>query len=635
MVKLISASLKVTIIGLVLAALPSVAQAPLDIRIALVIGNAAYQHVQPLDNSSNDARSMSLVLKRLGFTVIELVDGDKEAMDKSVEEMHSLIKGKQALAMLYYAGHGLQLNWRNFMVPVDAKLSAADDVPNQTVDVETVIKGFKDAQTRMNVIVLDACRDNPFSETNGVKGLAPLDAPSGTYIAFATAPGNVAEDGDKDSGNGLFTQYLLKELQRPSSIEGMFKRVRLQVRKKSDGRQVPWDSSSLEEDFSFNDGRRYTISEEDYEREIQLAKERNERLEREAEEAKRREDELKKQREEAALQLARTEEVKDETKRLKAEEQAKEVEKKIVLALDEERRKQLTLREAIELSRLEELQRIKDIALAKEQVEKEEQRKKLALQTAREQQFAEEKSDWDRIKDSKKADDFYAFLLKYPTGLIAPQANFALERLDQAQITVQENRDGVTPRVFLKNFRVGDQWKDIWYDGWKKTETRRSTGEVKRIEGDKVFAIIDNDNAKEWIFNQQGGVEQAVWAKGFPVIYDPPLLFHPGEALSVGKRWSNAFTYRNLGNQKTGFVSEEVKVLSYEDITVPAGTFKAYKVRFQGSDGPRRYVTDIWEVPDIPLPIRFEKRVYWDGKLVEWFYLEKESYFRGVEVAVK
>jgi hypothetical protein len=311
--------------------------------------------------------------------------------------------------------------------------------------------------------VLDACRDNPFSETNGSKGLAPLDAPPGTYIAFATAPGNVAEDGDKDSGNGLFTQYLLKELQRPSSIEGMFKRVRLQVRKKSEGRQVPWDSSSLEEDFSFNDGKKYTISEEDYQREIQLAKERNDRLEREADEAKRREDELKKQRDEAALQLAKTEKIKEEKRRLKAEEKAKEVEKEIALALDQERRKQLALREAIEQSRLEELQRIKDIALAKEQAEKEEQRKKLALQTAREQQFAEEKSDWDKIKDSKKADDFYAFLLKYPTGLIAPQANFALERLDQAKITVQENRDGVTQKVFLKNFRVGDHWKDIWY----------------------------------------------------------------------------------------------------------------------------------------------------------------------------
>ena len=243
--------IKTALVGVALASLSSVAQAPLDIRIALVIGNAAYKHIPELGNSGNDAKSMSVVLKKLGFKVFDVIDGSKAEMGKAIEQMQAQLKGQQAVAMLYYAGHGLQLDWHNYMVPVDAKLQQATDVPKQTVDIEQVIRVFKESGTRMNIIVLDACRDNPFSGTTGSKGLAQLDAPPGTYLAFATAPGNVAEDGDDASGNGLFTQYLLKELQRPAKIEDVFKRVRLQVRQKSQGRQIPWESTSLEEDFYF------------------------------------------------------------------------------------------------------------------------------------------------------------------------------------------------------------------------------------------------------------------------------------------------------------------------------------------------------------------------------------------------
>ena len=151
------------LIGCFFLTYSSIAQAPLDVRVALVIGNAAYVSIPALGNSTNDAKSMATILRKLGFQVVEVVDGNKAQMEKAVDDLQALLKGKQAVAMLYYAGHGLQLDWHNYMVPVDVKLTQASDVPKQTIDIEAVITSFKKATTRMNIIVLDACRDNPFA----------------------------------------------------------------------------------------------------------------------------------------------------------------------------------------------------------------------------------------------------------------------------------------------------------------------------------------------------------------------------------------------------------------------------------------------------------------------------------------
>ena len=156
-------ALRVVCTGLLLTGMASVAQAPLDVRVALVIGNAAYQKVPPLSNSVNDARAMSLVLRKLGFKVFDVIDGDRTSMAQAISRLQNDLKGQQAVAMLYYAGHGLQLDWRNYMVPIDADIDKAEDVPKQTVDIEQVIQTFKESKTRMNIIVLDACRDNPFA----------------------------------------------------------------------------------------------------------------------------------------------------------------------------------------------------------------------------------------------------------------------------------------------------------------------------------------------------------------------------------------------------------------------------------------------------------------------------------------
>ena len=260
--------LRLTAVASLLAAVSVSAQAPLDVRVALIIGNSAYAGNMALVNPANDAKAMADVLKRLGFTVIELRDGNKAQMSAAIVQVSNSLKGKQGVGMLYYAGHGLQLDWRNYMVPVDANLKTAADVQQQTIDLSSVVDIFKAAGNRMNIVVLDACRDNPFGgNTSSAKGLAQLDAPPSTFLAYATAPGNVAEDGDVKSGNGLYTQFLLQELKRPTAkIEDVFKRVRLNVRKQSNGRQIPWESTSLEDDFFFNDGVKHTIKPEDLER---------------------------------------------------------------------------------------------------------------------------------------------------------------------------------------------------------------------------------------------------------------------------------------------------------------------------------------------------------------------------------
>ncbi|MBC7649336.1 MAG: caspase family protein [Vitreoscilla sp.] len=254
-------ALRLVAISSALAVVSVSAQAPLDVRVALIIGNSAYPGNLALVNPANDAQAMADVLKRLGFNVIELRDGNKAQMSAAIAKVSDSLKGKQGVGMLYYAGHGLQLDWRNYMVPVDANLKTAADVIQQTIDLSNVIDIFKAAGNRMNIVVLDACRDNPFGgNTSSAKGLAQLDAPPSTFLAYATAPGNVAEDGDEKSTNGLYTQYLLQELKRPTAkIEDVFKRVRLNVRKQSNGRQIPWEATSLEDDFFFNDGAKYTI----------------------------------------------------------------------------------------------------------------------------------------------------------------------------------------------------------------------------------------------------------------------------------------------------------------------------------------------------------------------------------------
>jgi hypothetical protein len=232
---------------------PAQAQLRSGSRVALVVGNAAYPGGAALRNPGNDAQAMAAQLARLGFEVVSARDATRAAMREAIARAAGLLDGRRGTGLLYYAGHGLQVGQRNFMLPVADLPTKEADVTRLAVDVGEVVEAFRRAGTKTNLVLLDACRDNPFAEAGAPRGLAPIDAPPNTFLAYATSPGNVAEDGAATDANGLYTGFLLKELQRPGArIEDVFKRVRLGVRQASQGRQVPWESTSLEEDFFFD-----------------------------------------------------------------------------------------------------------------------------------------------------------------------------------------------------------------------------------------------------------------------------------------------------------------------------------------------------------------------------------------------
>jgi hypothetical protein len=221
-------------------------------RIALVIGNANYQ-VGKLDTPLNDATDMANALKELGFEVILLKDSSKRQMDDALDQFTTRIN-QGYVGLFYYAGHGMQVEGENYLIPVNAQIKAEKDVEYESMPLGKILGRMEDAGNRINIVILDACRDNPFRKfwRSSSRGLtAPVQAASGTLIAFATAPGKVASDGT--GRNGLFTSYLLKYIKTPNmEVDLMLRKVRSDVAKDTNDYQVPWTSSSLIGEFAFN-----------------------------------------------------------------------------------------------------------------------------------------------------------------------------------------------------------------------------------------------------------------------------------------------------------------------------------------------------------------------------------------------
>lgn len=219
-----------------------------DKRVALVIGNSAYQNVNRLPNPKNDAALMAKTLAGLGFTLIgggAQVNLDKAALDKAVQRFGRQIEGAK-VALFYYAGHGVQVGGENYLVPIDANPTRAADVDFQLVDVKLVLDQMQGAGTRLNIVILDACRNNPFGG-RGLRslsgGLAQMQAPDGTLISYATQPGSVALDGS--GGHSPYTRALAAIMPHPGlDIFQTFNQVGLAVKHATDGSQQPWVSSS-------------------------------------------------------------------------------------------------------------------------------------------------------------------------------------------------------------------------------------------------------------------------------------------------------------------------------------------------------------------------------------------------------
>ena len=226
-------------------------------RLALVIGQSAYRSVPALPNPANDAKAVTQLLTDSGFEVSTSADLSQGQMREAVSEFAGKVaaKGADTVALVFYAGHGLQIDGENFLVPVDIDPKREADIPIQAVRLNDILNTLTSVPSKMRILMLDACRNNPFPELKTAGGgLAIVDAKvgaPGTFLSFSTSPGAVAEDGS--GSNSPYTNALLaagKEQNIP--IEETFKRVRLAVNKVTDGRQTPWDSSSLTEDFRFS-----------------------------------------------------------------------------------------------------------------------------------------------------------------------------------------------------------------------------------------------------------------------------------------------------------------------------------------------------------------------------------------------
>lgn len=437
-------------------AVPAIAAAQGLARVALVIGNAAYA-MAPLLNPGRDAAAMATRLKALGFHVIERRDATRAQMAEGIEEAAVSLRGRQGVGLFYYAGHGLQIDWHNYMLPVDARIASAADVPRAALDVQQVLEAFRAAGTRTNVVVLDACRDNPFPRVATAKGLAPLDAPAGTFLAYATAPGNVAEDGSPQDGNGLYTRHLLQALQQADvPIEEVFKRVRTQVRRASGGRQIPWESTSLEEDFSFASGQRVDA---------------------------------------------------------------------------------MSLRE-------------------------------------RQSQFDAQRTDWELIRESPRADDYYAFLQRHPSGVYAELAQAALDRLSQPALGMQVPAVLASVPVLaagVDRYRVGDRWDDEVVDHLAGSRSRVLQRRVTSVRGNEVHV---DDGA---LILDQLGSQIRSWTG----LKTPGVLLVPRE-LRVGLRWRSDFMNQPDSGRIASRNFYDHRVQSLDELELPFGRIRAYRILARG-----------------------------------------------------
>jgi uncharacterized caspase-like protein len=494
-------------------------------RRALVIGNSSYA-LGALKNPANDARAIAEELRRQGFEVALGLDLKRGEMLAAIAAYADSIARSKAVALFYFAGHGLQLAWRNYLVPVDARVENPEDIKARCVDVNAVIEGIGRAANPMNMVILDACRDNPFGRDAKTeqKGLSQLDAPPGTLLAYATSPGNVASDGD--AANGLYTEHLLREMKVPEAkIEDVFKRVRLGVRRRSQGQQIPWESTSLEQDFWF-------IPPKDVLREAQ---EEAERVKREQEAERKRQEELARiQREQQAERERR-----EQLARLQREQEAER------RRLEEERRSQL---ERLERQRQEELERA----------------------------HAEQLAQWERIAASTDIARVEDFLRRYPSGPVAELAQLRLDRLLAAQgekpiEIVSPPQNPYTAGSFRADtaFKPGDSYGYDLFD----RDTREPRGSIRGTVTEVTETEVIFDSGL--VLDRLGNVVRLPDGRRFSPRQDQPLEY------AVGRKWTTRFTTTNArgGRSESHF---NFRITGRERITVPAGTFDCFVIEGEG-----------------------------------------------------
>lgn len=503
-------------------------------RRALVIGNSAYRDA-PLENCGNDARAMADLFGQAGLTVDSYLDATRAEMVAAIERFGAAIRRPETKQVVfYYAGHGAQLDWRNYLAPVDVRVDTADQLRQNCVDLGLLLRELGGmAKDKTFIIILDACRYNPFGNTYRPeqKGLAQFDAPVGTLLAYATSPGKGAADDSGSGKNGLYTENLLRELsKRGTRIEDALKRVRLNVRLASRGAQVPWETTSLESDvFLFNEGQK-KLSDAELEKQIEA-----------------------------------------------------------------------------------------DLA------------------------------GWAGIKASRKIDDWVGYLRTFPNGRFAEIAQVRVARLlEEAEMAAKaaaakaaevpspaiapvraalalDIRAGIPLPAILQSsanpysaglyplgrrYTVGDQATFRESDVLTGVEQRVYTFRVTKVDTQADRAEI---NGGKGIIDLMGNPLKAGDRE-----FDVPRQQHPAE-LQVGKKWTATFV-----QSRKGFVANSIsidfRIARREMVTVPAGTFDAFRVEglaWSATYGTRTEFR-LWLVPRVNFPVKREvvSRAR-DGRFIE------------------
>ncbi len=630
---------------------------------ALVMGNSRYKQA-PLKNPVNDATGMAEALKGAGFAVTVALESNQSAMREAIRAYTDGLAKTKAVGLFYFAGHGAQLAWRNYLIPVDTEIGDVQELRERGVDVNSLIEGIRAAGNPMNMIILDACRDNPFGSVRRLdqKGLSQLDAPPGTLLAYATAPGNTAIDGE--GAHGLYTEHLLKEVRVPEAkVEDVFKRVRLAVRRRSNGLQIPWESTSLEEDFYFVPPRALSAlatEEAERERKQELAQLEKRRAEEEAERKRKQEQAVREARlaaEEAErkrkqeLALLEQQRIAEEAERKRkqdlalkeAQRVAEEVERRrqeeralreAKLAEEEAARKykqELALQEKRRAEEEAERKRKEELALREARLAEEEATRKykqeLALQEKRRVQepapgrkpdaelenrlFEEELAIWEKIKESKEPGPLVNYLQRYPSGRFSELAQL---RLDQVLALQGEKKIEIvsaagnpyTKGTLAANtaYKVGDRYVYRVFDLLTKLEMKPFTRTVTEITESEVRFDQERRYVTDLLGNQLRFSSGAVWSPNQTV----PTEF------AVGRRWNTRFRMVSAKDEVT-MADLELRIADRESITVPAGTFNAFRIEARGwntgSVGTGMINTawnwKTWYAPDqVRQPIAFE-----------------------------
>lgn len=531
---------------------PTLAMSPLwaatdAARVALVIGNAAYSQA-PLQNPVNDADAMAGLLGSAGFLVDKRTDVTQQGMLSAIEQFGEAVRRSETrLAIFYYAGHGAQLDWRNYLLPVDARVENAGQLKQRCVDLGILLGKLAGTKNKTFIIILDACRNNPFGNAYRPeqKGLSQFDAPVNSLLAYATSPGNVAADGT--GSNGLYTENLIQELGNQSArIEDALKRVRLRVRLASDGAQIPWESTSLEGDVFIFPALQKKLS--DAEIEAQL-------------EAK----------------LAEWARIKNSSK--------PEDWTGYLLRFPNGRFAEIA---QVRLNRL------------LSQTDKE--MPAVAASTGNTAEPAELPA-----KAASPGDEFPGELTPQPSsepdGLGRPLIEIVEGQPAPQFFEISKNPNSAGRYALGRKFTVGDEFGIFVYDDLLTKVGKRKTLQVTKVDWAADRVELNNG---EYIWDTMGNVVKEP-AYSFT---EMPRQFHPAE-LQVGKKWTASWKNLNNGFWGTGRTSiVDLHVVAFEKVRVPAGEFMAFLITFEGWDYGGRdnqhHYGRLWVVPGLNISIKRE-----------------------------